>query len=175
MADDELLDFDDELEEDNIDDMYLTFRVADESYAVGIAYVTEIVGVQNIVEVPDVPNFIRGVINLRGKVITVMDIRLRFKMPWRDYDDRTCIIVLEHEDVLTGLVVDRVSEVLEILAKNIDPPPSWQHEGKHAVVRGMGKHDEKVSIILNVGQLLYEQDIKIPNLGKEHQQAMEHE
>jgi len=86
--------------------MSLTFDVQDEECAVNIAYVTEIVGLQRISEVPDVPPFIKGVINLRGKVIPVMDMRLRFGPPWRGYGDRTTVIVLELEDVPTGLVVD---------------------------------------------------------------------
>ena len=82
-------------EENNIDDMYLTFAVAGEEYAVGIGFVTEIVGMQKVMEVPDVPHFIRGVINLRGKVIPVMDVRRRFGMPETTYTERTVIIVLD--------------------------------------------------------------------------------
>ncbi len=105
-------------EENNIDDMYLTFAVAGEEYGIGIGYVTEIVGMQRVMEVPDLPAFIKGVINLRGKVIPVMDVRLRFSMDWKPYTERSVIIVLDVEGVPIGLAVDAVSDVREI------PPPT---------------------------------------------------
>jgi len=126
-------------DDNNIEDMYLTFGVEAEEYAVNIGYVTEIVGMQKISEVPDVPTFIKGVINLRGKVIPVMDVRLRFGLPWLDYSDRTTIIVLDHDNTSTGLVVDRVNEVLDIAKDNIDPPPRWQSSGDSGVIMGLGK------------------------------------
>jgi len=113
---------------------------------------------QKISEVPDVPHFIKGVTNLRGQVIPVMDMRLRFNLPWRDYDDRTTIIVLELDGVSTGLVVDRVNEVVDIQPKQIDPPPSWHKDGSHGVISGLGKTDDSVSIILNVPRLLGEEN-----------------
>ncbi|GAB4223467.1 MAG: chemotaxis protein CheW [Gammaproteobacteria bacterium] len=142
-------------DEDNIMDMYLTFNLNEEIYAVGIQHVTEVVGMQDIVEVPDVPPYIKGVINLRGKVITVMDMRLRFKMPHRDYDERTCIIVLDINEVLTGLVVDGVSEVIEISPSQIDAPPKRDKgDSQDNTVMGMGKHDDFVSIILDANKLV---------------------
>lgn len=140
-------------EDDNIEEMYLTFEVQEEEYAVNIGCVTEIVGIQKISEVPDMPNFIKGVINLRGKVIPVMDVRLRFGLPWQGYNDRTTIIVLEQGAVPTGLIVDQVNDVLAIPASQIDPPPYW-HDGEHAVIKGLGKHDDRVSVILNISRLL---------------------
>lgn len=88
-----------------------------------IFHVIEIVGIQKITEVPDMPEFIRGVINLRGNVIPVMDVRLRFGMPDRAYDDRTCMIVVRLGDISTALIVDRVNEVSEITSDQIEPPP----------------------------------------------------
>lgn len=140
--------------DENIDNTYLTFGVAEENYAVNIAHVIEIVGVQKISEVPDVPHFIKGVTNLRGQVIPVMDMRLRFNLPWRDYDDRTTIIVLELDNVSTGLVVDRVNEVLDIQPRQIDPPPRWHNRGDKGVIMGLGKTDDSVNIILDVRRLL---------------------
>ena len=161
-------------EVDDIENMYLTFDVQDEEYAVNIGYVTEIVGIQKISEVPDVPEFIRGVINLRGKVIPVMDMRLRFGLPWREYGDRTTIIVLELDDpsspgqALTGLVVDRVTDVLSIPPESI-APPRWQgaSDEQDTVVKGLGKRDDAesgdlgVSIILDVPRLLSIQDARL--------------
>lgn len=147
--------------EDNIDNTYLVFGIEKENYAVNIAHVTEIVGIQRISEVPDVPHFIKGVTNLRGQVIPVMDMRLRFNLPWRDYDDRTTIIVLELDSVSTGLIVDRVHEVVDIQPQQIDPPPSWHKNDNQGVISGLGKTDDNVSIILNVPHLLYDKDMYV--------------
>jgi purine-binding chemotaxis protein CheW len=147
-------------EVDDIENMYLTFEVEDEEYAVNIAYVTEIVGMQKISEVPDVPEFVKGVINLRGKVIPLMDMRLRFGLAWRGYTDRTTIIVLEMEDVPTGLVVDQVTDVLSMSPGSI-APPRWQRGDGDPVVKGLGKRDDGVSIILDVPRLLSGRDVRL--------------
>jgi purine-binding chemotaxis protein CheW len=148
---------------DNIENVYLTFDVQDEEYAVNVAYVTEIVGLQRISKVPDVPKFIKGVINLRGKVIPVMDVRLRFGLPWREYSDRTPIIVLESDDVPTGLVVDQVTDVVSMLPESIVSPPRWRdaEEPQVTVVKGLGKRDDSVSIILDVPRLLSAQNVRL--------------
>lgn len=142
-------------EEDNLDQMYLIYAVSDENYGVGINFVTEIVGLQKIIDVPDVPNFIKGVINLRGQVIPVIDIRLRFNLPVKEYSDRTVIIVMEYNGVQTGLIVDRVMEVLEITDENISPPPHGEDKEMNNIITGMGRHNDKVSFILDVETLLY--------------------
>jgi purine-binding chemotaxis protein CheW len=147
-------------EVDDIENMYLTFEVEDEEYAVNIAYVTEIVGMQKISEVPDVPEFVKGVVNLRGKVIPLMDVRLRFGLAWRGYTDRTTIIVLEMGDVPTGLVVDRVTDVLSMSPESI-APPRWQRGDGDPVVKGLGKRDDGVSIILDVPRLLSGRDVRL--------------
>jgi len=141
-------------EVDDIENMYLTFEVLDEEYAVNIGYVTEIVGMQKISQVPDVPEFIKGVINLRGKVIPLMDMRLRFGLPWCEYHGRTTIIVLELGDAPTGLVVDRVTDVLSITPTSITQPRQWKGDAEDSVVQGLGKREGSVSIILNVPRLL---------------------
>jgi purine-binding chemotaxis protein CheW len=146
---------------DSIENMYLTFLVEKETYAVNIACVTEIVGMQRISEIPDVPEYIKGAMNLRGKVIPVMDQRLRFKLPARKYDERTTIIVLDLEGVPTGLVVDQVTDVLTIPPEKIDPPPHWLHDGKQGVIKGLGKMNDSVSIILDVPHLLYDKALHV--------------
>jgi len=149
-------------EENNIADMYLTFAVAGEEYAVGIGFVTEIVGMQKVMEVPDVPHFIRGVINLRGKVIPVMDVRRRFGLPETTYTERTVIIVLDINNVPIGLVVDAVSEVLEIPEAQIDPPPKFgANRDGSGVIRGLGKQGERVAILLDVDRLVSEQTVDL--------------
>jgi len=149
-------------DDDDLENMYLVFGVTDEEYAVNIAHVTEIVGMQRISEVPDVPDFIKGVTNLRGQVIPVMDVRLRFGLPWQDYTDRTTIIVLELDGAPTGLVVDSVNEVRDIAPEQIDPPPNWHHTGDTGgVIKGLGKTDNSVCIILDVRRLLDDREIQL--------------
>jgi len=109
---------------------------------------------QEIVEVPELPHFIKGVMNLRSQVIPVMDMRTRFNLPPGEYNDRTVVMVLDVGSSPTGLVVDAVSEVVEIEDEDIDPPSTWQGGG-NAVVKGLGKRgDGKVTIILDVRQIL---------------------
>jgi len=129
---------------------YLTFRVGEEDYGISIHYVSEIVGLQKITPVPDVPPYVKGVINLRGKIIPVLDMRLRLGMPERSYDERTCIIVVNVEGDLLGLIVDRVNEVTDIPQEQIEPPPS--EEG--GFVMGLGKVGEGVKILLDVHKIL---------------------
>jgi purine-binding chemotaxis protein CheW len=147
--------------DDNIENMYLTFQVEQETFAVNIGCVTEIVGMQRISAIPDVPRYIKGAMNLRGKVIPVMDQRLRFGLPASEYDDRTTIIVLEVAGVLTGLIVDKVTDVVTIPKENIDPPPHWMDQGKEGVVSGLGKLDDSLSIILEVSHLLYDEAVGV--------------
>jgi len=147
-------------DEDNIEDMYLTFGVAAEEYGIGIGYVTEVVGMQRIMEVPDVPGFIKGVINLRGKVIPVMDVRIRFGMGVKDYTERTVIIVLDIDNVLIGLVVDHVSEVLEIPESHIDRPTQFGGDS-NSVIRGFGKQADKVAIMLDIQRMVSDQSIDL--------------
>lgn len=144
-------------EENNIEDMFLTFGVSGEEYGLGIAYVTEIVGMQRIMQVPDVPRFIKGVINLRGKVIPVMDVRTRFEMEEKPYTERTVIIVLDVDSVPIGLVVDNVSDVLEIPPSQIDPAPKFGSGRSHdSLIRGLGKSGERVAVILDIRRLVGE-------------------
>lgn len=141
----------------DIDAMYLTFSVGDEEYGLPIAAVTEVVGMQRIMEVPDVPKFIRGVINLRGKVIPVMDMRTRFHLQERAYHERTAIIVLEVEAVPLGLAVDAMGEVLEIPDRAIERPPQFgaTKEGK-GIVSGLGRSGDRIVILIDAGKIASE-------------------
>lgn len=152
-------DWDDD-DEDTMKNRYLTFHIGEEDFALDILYVKEIVGIQKITEVPDMPDFIKGVINLRGQVIPLIDVRLRFEMPYREYDERTCVIVVDINNMMVGLVVDMVSEVTEIIEANISPPPQLAYSTRHQYIKGMGKIGEEVKIILNIDKLLFEQEIK---------------
>ncbi|MCX7682132.1 MAG: chemotaxis protein CheW [Anaerolineae bacterium] len=147
-------------ESEDIENLYLTFTLEDEEYGINIANVVEIVNVQRISEIPDVPPYIRGVINLRGRVIPIMDVRMRFGLPARPYTERTPVIVVELDGVPTGLVVDQVTDVVSISQENIVPPRRW-NEGGASVVKGLGKHNDGVSIILDLTQLLGARQVQL--------------
>jgi purine-binding chemotaxis protein CheW len=97
--------------------------LGEEEYGIAIGYVTEIIGLQSITEIPELPHYVKGIINLRGKIIPVMDVRLRFNKEAKEYNDRTCTIVIEVRDITVGLIVDAVAEVASITSENIVPPP----------------------------------------------------
>ena len=155
-------DMDDDLydDEDTQKDKYLTFHLAGEDYGIDIAFVTEIIGIQKVTEVPDMPIFIKGVINLRGKVIPVMDVRLRFQMEEREYDERTCIIVVDLNGTAVGLVVDEVREVADIPENQVEPPPQTGKGQSSRYLKGMGKMDDEVKILLNAEKLLYDEELE---------------
>ncbi len=152
--------FDDE-DDGHVEDTFLTFHVADEEYAVPVLHVTEIVRLQKIYAMPDVPEYIRGVINLRGKVIPLLDVRARFGLSETSYTDRTVVVVLELEETLTGLVVDGVSEVVEIAPADIEPAARSQNQRRKPMVKGLGKREQHVCFILDVNALL---DTQLPSL-----------
>jgi len=144
----------DEDDEDTQKDKYLTFTVGSEDYGIEIAHVTEIIGTQKITDVPDMPGYIKGVINLRGKVIPVMDVRLRFRMPEREHDDRTCIVVVNVHGTPVGLVVDTVREVADIPENQIELPPEVSQSSSQHYIRGLGKIGDEVKILLDVERLV---------------------
>ncbi len=152
-------DFDD-VDSDEIENKYLTFRLSGEDYAVELRYVTEIVVVQEITPVPDMPAFVKGIINMRGAVVPVMDVRARFHMEGRAYDDRTCIIVCNVRDVSIGLIVDTVKEVRDIPENAISPPPKVSRGAASQYVSGMGRVGEEVKIILDANKLLYQKELE---------------
>lgn len=156
---DDLID-DDEDNEDTQANKYLFFRIGKESYGVGIRFVIEIIELQSISSVPDMPDYVKGVINLRGKVIPIVDLRLRFAMDEREYDNRTCIIVTEVDSVLVGFLVDTVEEVLEITAKDIEPPPKFKSvSGRDRYISGMGKAGEAIKILIDVDKLVRDENL----------------
>lgn len=148
--------------------MYLTFNIAGVGYGIEICHVIEIIGIQEVTRVPDMPDYMTGVINLRGKVIPIIDIRRRFRMAERTYDERTCIIVVNIEDNLTGLVVDNVSEVVSIEAEQIEPAPETGKDGS-CFISGMGKIEDQVRILLQVETLI---DIQESDAGQDFEKAV---
>lgn len=142
--------------EDTLENRYLTFSLDDEEYGVEIRYVTEIVGIQPITDLPDTPLYLKGVINLRGKVIPVIDMRIRFRLDDREYDERTCIVVVNIRETSVGLIVDRVAEVLEIPEGNVEDPPNVEMGVASKFIFGLGRVEESVKILLDLDVLLFE-------------------
>lgn len=147
-----------EMEEDTQKGKYLTFLLDKEVYAIEIKYVTEIIGFQPITEVPELPDYIKGIINLRGKIIPVMDVRLRFKKQPAEYNDRTCIIVIDVQNISVGLIVDNVSEVLSISDDSIVPPPEISRGTENRYIKAIGKVENDVKLILDCNKLLSDKD-----------------
>jgi purine-binding chemotaxis protein CheW len=148
-----------EVEEDTMKDRFLTFVLGEEAYGIEIKHVTEIIGLQPVTEVPEMPDYIRGIINLRGKIIPVMDVRLRFKKPFREYNDRTCVVVIDISNVSIGLIVDSVSEVLSIPDTEIVPPPEVSKTG-NKYIKGIGKIGTEVKLLLDCNRLLNEDEVE---------------
>jgi len=139
----------------------LTFGVGKEQYAIPIQYVTEIIGIQSITDLPDVPEYVKGVINLRGRVIPLVDVRLRFGFPEREYDSRTCIIVTKINDFTVGLIIDTVKEVIDIPEQQIDPPPKVRKGEESRFIKGLGKIENAVIIILDMEKFLFEEEMML--------------
>lgn len=152
--------------EDTQKGKFLTFLLGKEVYAIEIKFVIEIVGIQPITEVPELPEYVKGIINLRGKIIPVMDIRLRFKREPKEYNDRTCIIVVEVESILLGMIVDNISEVISIPEEEIVPPPEISKSAENRYIKGIGKVESNVKLILDCEKLMNERDVEaISQLG----------
>ena len=137
---------------------YLTFTLADETYGIGILKAKEIIGMMPITPVPQTPDFLKGVINLRGKVIPVIDLRLKFSIAAITYSERTCIIVVEIDGesgtILIGIVVDSVSEVVNITQEEIEDAPAFGSKLDTGYILGMAKMEGGVKILLNIDKVL---------------------
>ncbi len=144
---------------------YLTFTMAEEEYGIGILKIKEIIGMMPFTTVPQTPKFVKGVINLRGKVIPVVDLRLRFGMESIDYTERTCIIVVEIEGstgtVQIGIVVDSVSEVLNVDVEEIEDTPTFGTKLNTDYILGMAKMEGGVKILLDIDRVLSADDIAV--------------
>ncbi len=145
------------------DGKYLTFTLADEQYGIGILKIKEIIGMMPITSVPQTPPFVKGVINLRGKVIPVMDLRLRFGVEARPYTDRTCIIVVEiagaSGPLMIGVVVDEVSEVININKDDIEDTPTFGMKLNTDYILGMAKIGKGVKILLDIDRVLAAEEL----------------
>ena len=142
---------------------YLTFSVGKEIFGLDIKHVDDIIGIQDITVVPEQPEYIKGVINLRGKIIPTMDVRARFKKEDRVYDDRTCIVVLNMQNTSVGVIVDRVVEVLDIDQDQISEPPRFSDEYQSNYISGIGKINEEIAMLLDCNKLLNYDQIEALN------------
>lgn len=149
-------------------DKFMTFRCGKESFAIEIKYVLEIIGIQSITAIPEVADYIKGLINLRGKIIPVIDVPIRFRQKSFDYTDRTCIIIINVKDTEVGLIIENIAEVVNIAEKDILPPPSIgpsQEQKKY--IYGIGKvievvngvEKESVKLLLDPEKLLKEEEL----------------
>ena len=144
---------------------HLTFVLAEESYGLEILKVREIIGLMDITAVPRTPAFVKGVINLRGKVIPVIDLRVKFSMPEAQRTEQTCIIVVNIGNVEMGVIVDEVSEVLDIAAEDIDESPKFGTNVDTDFILGMGKTGGKVTILLDISKVLTDADLRAVEAG----------
>ena len=147
----------------NREGKYLTFSMAKEEYGISILKIKEIIGMMPITSVPRTPAFVKGVINLRGKVIPVVDLRLRFGLPSTDYTERTCIIVVEIQTqtgtIIIGIVVDSVSEVLNIKGVDIEDTPTFGTRLNTDYILGMAKMQGGVKILLDIDRVLTAEEL----------------
>ncbi len=138
---------------------YLTFVLGSEEYGIEIIKVREIIGIMDITNVPQTPDYMKGVINLRGKVIPVIDLRLKFSMVEEKYTQETCVIVVEVNNTHIGIIVDSVSEVQNINGSEIEEPPSLGQGIDTNFIIGMGKVKEKIIILLDIEKVLTSEDL----------------
>ncbi len=159
-----------EKEHDTQKGKYMTFKSGNEYFGLEIQYVNEIIQLQAITAIPETEDYIKGLINLRGKVIPVVDVRLRFKQEPFEYNDRTCIIVINIKSMMVGLIVEKIAEVVEIKEENILPPPTIGRADKSAqnkYVYGIGKVGDSVKLLLDPDKLLNDEDMSVVEQANE--------
>ena len=156
---------------------YLTFSLQNELYGVEILKVQEIMGMLPITRVPQSPIYLKGVINLRGKVIPVVDLRLKLDMPEEVYNEKTCIIVVnikvKGQDIMVGVVVDSVREVYDFSQEQIEPAPRFGVDMDTTVILGMGKIDDTVVTLLDINRAIGEADLSTAQAAEQVSAAAE--
>jgi len=139
---------------------FMTFKSGSEYYGIELKYVNEIMGIQPITEIPEVEDYIKGLINLRGKIVPVIDVRTRFKQEPFAYNDRTCIIIVDVKNTVIGLIVDTIADVVTIKDDDIEPPPALSSgKVKNKYVYGLGKMGDSVKLLLNPEKLIKDEDL----------------
>lgn len=151
------MDIPDVIVEDEIQkEQYMTFKCSDEIYGISIKYVNEIIGLSQITKVPETQDYLIGLINLRGKIIPVIDVRIRFGKEPLEYNDRTCVIVIDVKSTVIGLIVDAIDEVAAFAENEITPPPSVSDLAMQAkkYVFGIGMVNGEVKLLLDPDKLI---------------------
>ena len=161
----------DELTTSTFEGKYLTFNLMDEFYGVNVEHILQIIAIPDITKIPKTPNFVKGVINLRGKIIPVIDLRLKFKLPEQAYNDRTSIVIIkiksEQSEIFIGIIIDKVLEVLDIHAEDIENTPTFGVKLDTEFILGMAKVKNKVVTLLNIDKILTETELtQIENTKK---------
>ncbi len=144
-----------------IEGKFLTFILGDEIYGIEILKAREIIGLMDITTVPQTPEYMKGVINLRGKVIPVIDLRLKFSLPEEEHTQETCVIVVEVNDTSIGLIVDRVSEVSDISGEEIENAPGFGQGIDTSFITGLGKVKDKIIILLDIETVLSSEELEM--------------
>lgn len=141
---------------------FMTFQIGKEFFGISISYVEEIIAMQEITSIPEVEDYIKGLINLRGKIIPVIDVRIRFKMEPQEYTDRTCIIVISVKSIMIGLIVEKIAEVDTILDDDIVPPPAIGRKDKehNKYVYGLAKTGEMVKMLIDPEKLIKDEELE---------------
>ena len=151
------------LEPLDLEGKYLTFNLMDEFYGVSVNWILQIIAIPDITKIPKTPIFVKGVINLRGKIIPVIDLRIKFMLPEKEYDERTSIIIVkiktEHGEINIGIIVDKVIEVLDIHENEIEKTPAFGTNIEMQFIHGMAKVKQKVVSLLNIANILTSEEL----------------
>ncbi|MBK8397068.1 MAG: purine-binding chemotaxis protein CheW [Leptospiraceae bacterium] len=146
--------------QDTMENLYIIFFIDGREYGIEIRYLIEIIAFQPITFIPNLPPYVKGVINLRGKIIPIIDVRLRFGLPAIEYTDFTCILIININNLSAGLVVDGMKEVLKIPKEAIEPSPGFEETNMEKFVEAIGKSGDTLKILINLQKFIQEKDIK---------------
>jgi len=149
-----------ELDEDTLKDKYLTFYTDNQLFGISIKDVVQIVGMQDITSVPEFPSYAKGVINLRGTIIPIIDVRLRLNKKEINYNERTCIIVTNINEVYIGYIVDSVNEVISIDNENISKPPKLNTDHINTYITGIAELNNSIVLLIDLKKILNENELK---------------
>lgn len=150
-----------DMDSSEMENKYLTFWTAGQLFGIPIADVMQIIGIQEITNIPEFPEYAKGIINLRGSIIPVIDVRIRLRKPEAEYNERTCIINTNMDDSYFGFIVDAVDEVADILPENISEPPKMNGDYSSAFLTGVGRIGEKIILILDVRKMINLDELSI--------------
>lgn len=162
------------MEEDAQKGKFMTFQTGKEYFGISISYVNEIIAMQPITAIPEVEDYIKGLINLRGKIIPVIDVRVRFKMEPKDYTDRTCIIVIDVKSTVIGLIVEKIAEVDTITDDDIVPPPTLgghKDSEKNKYVYGLARTGDVVKLLIDPEKLIRQEVLEVLEEIQEEEQS----